>query len=507
MSKNNFMFGAGTSHFQIGENNNTNAKDDFYNAYIKNIKIYKEDYEAESPQIHISDESIDKLIVTLKKIGANSYRFSVPWARINPSEGVFSDDELNRYTLLLNKLRENGITPIVTLHHYTSPQWFRDKGGFYNKKNIQYFLEFTKKIAEISYDGGVEYFVAFNELTNLIGHERLLFLNPNKPIQNAVSNVKFYLNVISAIKSSYNIIHDTYNERNETAKDEIKIYPKVGIASSIWEYVSYSGRFQNIYDILNNLIFYLPEWLLRKHTDFIGINFYGVANKPFIDHFPKWLRPLYNNIIAKDVENINNSYSISEKPFNWILKPEHIKRILERLNKIYGKIGKEILITEIGTYGDKEDDVCKFYDIIFKSLEEYIIIQKIHELLNNNNIKTKKLLELIGVTIWSIVDNTEWDMGHVPHFGISSYDNTTRIYKIKERAENVENGFKSIKEIYNIFEEVIKKKATPYEFLDTLLSQDTDDNYILLKEIIKGNEDLKNELINMKNKMLAGRRR
>jgi len=69
-------------------------------------------------------------IALLAQLGFNTYRFSIEWARIEPEEGEFSLAALDHYRRMLAACHENGITPMVTLHHFTSPRWLMTCGGW-----------------------------------------------------------------------------------------------------------------------------------------------------------------------------------------------------------------------------------------------------------------------------------------------------------------------------------------------------------------------------------------
>jgi beta-glucosidase len=63
-------------------------------------------------------------------LGHNAHRFSVEWARIEPSDGVFDREAILHYRKVLGALRERGLTPFITLWHFTLPLWFAESGGF-----------------------------------------------------------------------------------------------------------------------------------------------------------------------------------------------------------------------------------------------------------------------------------------------------------------------------------------------------------------------------------------
>lgn len=77
-----------------------------------------------------------------KELGHNAHRFSVEWARIEPEEGKFNEREIEHYREVLKALRARGLTPFITIWHFTLPQWFADKGGFENKNSPEIFARY-----------------------------------------------------------------------------------------------------------------------------------------------------------------------------------------------------------------------------------------------------------------------------------------------------------------------------------------------------------------------------
>ncbi len=56
-------------------------------------------------------------------IGCDSFRLSVEWARVMPERGVVDRTALDRYRSIVDGCVERGLTPLVTLHHFTHPAW------------------------------------------------------------------------------------------------------------------------------------------------------------------------------------------------------------------------------------------------------------------------------------------------------------------------------------------------------------------------------------------------
>ncbi|MCL2181812.1 MAG: family 1 glycosylhydrolase, partial [Treponema sp.] len=66
----------------------------------------------------------------MAEMGISIYRLSVEWARLEPQKGVYDEEAVQWYRRLLEYMKSKGITPLLTLHHFTNPMWFENEGGF-----------------------------------------------------------------------------------------------------------------------------------------------------------------------------------------------------------------------------------------------------------------------------------------------------------------------------------------------------------------------------------------
>ena len=64
----------------------------------------------------------------LADAGLNAYRFGIEWARIEPVPGAFSRAELAHYRRMIDTALELGLTPVVTLNHFTAAAVVRRRG-------------------------------------------------------------------------------------------------------------------------------------------------------------------------------------------------------------------------------------------------------------------------------------------------------------------------------------------------------------------------------------------
>ena len=119
-----FLWGAASSAHQV-EGNNTNS--DWWAWEQGGGRVIGDDVSGlATDHYHRFEEDFD----LAKKYCQNTHRLSIEWARIEPQPGRFSAREFDHYEQVLRALRKRRIKPMVTLHHFTNPQWFAARGGW-----------------------------------------------------------------------------------------------------------------------------------------------------------------------------------------------------------------------------------------------------------------------------------------------------------------------------------------------------------------------------------------
>ncbi|RSM43179.1 glycoside hydrolase family 1 protein [Amycolatopsis balhimycina DSM 5908] len=135
-----FLWGASTAAHQI-EGNNVNS-----DWWVREQRI---------PQLDRSGDACDSYhryaedMRLLAEVGLTAYRFSVEWARIEPAEGHISRAELTHYRRMITTALELGLTPVVTLHHFTHPRWFAEDGGWMGPNAIDRFRRYVEAVSSI----------------------------------------------------------------------------------------------------------------------------------------------------------------------------------------------------------------------------------------------------------------------------------------------------------------------------------------------------------------------
>jgi len=80
--------------------------------------------------------------------GQNAHRFSVEWSRIQPTPDTWDEDALEKYRAMLRGLKERGMTPMVTLHHFSDPLWAYEQGAWENPEMVAWFEKFVRKTVQ-----------------------------------------------------------------------------------------------------------------------------------------------------------------------------------------------------------------------------------------------------------------------------------------------------------------------------------------------------------------------
>ncbi len=150
-----FFIGAATAPHQV-EGNNTNS--DCWAAEQMRHTNYAE------PSLDACDHyhKYEQDIRLLAEAGLNAYRFGVEWARIEPEEGRFDAAQLEHYRAVIRCCKQNGVEPIVTLHHFSSPKWLIAKGGWEAESTPADFTRYVRYVMK-GLGGELRYVCTINE--------------------------------------------------------------------------------------------------------------------------------------------------------------------------------------------------------------------------------------------------------------------------------------------------------------------------------------------------------
>ncbi|MEB8341420.1 glycoside hydrolase family 1 protein [Streptomyces endophyticus] len=161
-----FLWGASTAPHQI-EGNNLNS--DFWASEGRVPGMERSGDACDSYHRYAEDMRL------LADAGLTAYRFGIEWARIEPLPGHISRAELAHYRRMIDTAVGLGLTPVVTLHHFTSPLWFAQEGGWLGDRAVGRFRAYVEAVCPIL--DGVEWVVTMNEpnmLAIMVGMARAM---------------------------------------------------------------------------------------------------------------------------------------------------------------------------------------------------------------------------------------------------------------------------------------------------------------------------------------------
>jgi beta-glucosidase len=367
-----FLWGAATSAHQI-EGNNINS-----DWWAWENSIQRQDFlinSGKKPEDYMSGIACDSYnrfdedFALAQELNHNATRLGIEWARIEPKEGFFDEEELDHYEKVLQSAKSHGLTTFVTLHHFTNPLWFAKKGGFADKNNVQDFVNYVDVVAE-RLSQHVDFWITINEPEVYATHAYFYgMFPPNK--KSLISTYRTIKNLILAHNLSAPLLREKTGKPVSMAYHLSDLIP-TSILSSPTTFVAH--YLSNEY-ILNRTI---------SNCDFIGVNYYNHHHVGILG----FRKHSHSNHDHTDL--------------GWGIHPDGLERVLLRLKKY----NKPIYITENGLADARDLKREKFIKdhlfYIHKAIEQGAAVK--------------------GYLHWSLVDNFEWAEGFGPRFGLIEID-------------------------------------------------------------------------------------
>lgn len=150
-----FLMGASTSAHQVEGNN---VSSDWWALENRADTFVSEPSGDAADSFHRWPQDMD----LLRELGFTAYRFGIEWARIEPERGRISRAAVEHYRAMVRGAVERGLTPVVTLHHFTSPRWFSELGGWLAPEAPELFASYARTATEIL-GAGVRHVATINE--------------------------------------------------------------------------------------------------------------------------------------------------------------------------------------------------------------------------------------------------------------------------------------------------------------------------------------------------------
>ena len=159
---NNFLWGAAASAPQTEGHSLLNGKS--ATTWDKWFEMNPEKFNNNQGPSDTSNtyEMYHEDVLDMKKIGMNSYRTSISWARLLPDGKTLNPEAVEFYRSYFQDMLDNDIKPIINLFHFDMPWWLMEKGGWENRESVDDFAFYAKTAFE-QFGDLVHDWTTFNE--------------------------------------------------------------------------------------------------------------------------------------------------------------------------------------------------------------------------------------------------------------------------------------------------------------------------------------------------------
>ena len=359
-------------------------------------------------------------IAVIAALGLNAFRFSVEWARIEPENGEISTAQLDHYSRMVDTCLRHGIEPVVTLHHFTSPQWLiRHNGGWRSPDTAQRFADYAATVMARLGDR-VTWVCTINEANTplLLAYSGLL----------PASALGKLAETNSLAAKAFGVTDDKFCPFFPAASDEKAVevvgqahrlavdsvhattpQARVGVTLALQEIAAEPGG-EEAADRAD-------EFVNRRYLRDMGAvgDFVGVQTYTRVVFGPDGIKPPAGQVSDNGLE----------------LAPGALTATCRQAQAI---TGLPVLVTEHGVdFGDAND-----------GLRVALIEDTLRELAP----AIADGLDVRGYLHWSLIDNFEWFNGYHGHFGLLGNDRKTQRRWIRPSAIRYgsiarANGFES----------------------------------------------------------------
>ena len=408
-----FLLGAATAAHQVEGNN---IYSDYWAQEHMEFTSFAEPSGLAVDHYHRFEEDI-KL---MSAAGLNAYRFSIEWARIEPKQGKFDAEKIEHYRKVLQCCRANGIEPIVTMHHFSSPKWLIEKGGWEAETTVGYFADYCKYVIEQLGDE-INYVCTINEAnmglqlaaiaekfmkmmkataakkregvgTNLEGQVQVgLNISPMKRMaKQAEENVKVFgtdkpQTFVSMRTREGDILVMKAHQAAKAAMKAVKPSLLIGLTLSLHDIqILPGGETAADKEWEEEFSHYLPY---IKDDDFLGVQNYT--------------RSIYG---ANGQEP--NPEGARTTQMGYENYPEALEHVVRR---VHNELKIPLIVTENGIATSEDSEREAFIEKALAGVQNCI----------SDGIPVK------GYCYWSLLDNFEWQKGFSMTFGLIDVDRTT----------------------------------------------------------------------------------
>jgi beta-glucosidase len=370
-------------------------------------------------------------VALMKRLGQNSYRFSIAWSRVFPrGRGKPVRAGIDFYSRLVDELLAAGIMPAITLYHWDLPQALQDAGGWENRDTADYFVDFANTMFEALGDRA-KFWITHNEpwcasfLSNYLGKHA-----PGKT--SFTTAVRVAHNLLVSHAKAVRLFRDDHPNAGRIGIT-LNLAPGYPRGDADEDAVRRADGYHNRWFLdpvfrgwypKDMLDFFASKSLLEgvderdrelfasAKVDFLGVNYYS--------------RALVNRSTAQPLEleqSIPKGAAVTD--MGWEIYPEGLYDLLMRLHRDYG--GPELYVTENGA-------ACKDQEVRDGIVEDADRLRYLRLHFEQAHRAIADGVRLKGYYVWTLMDNFEWAFGYSKLFGIVRCDFKTQVRTPKRSA-------------------------------------------------------------------------
>jgi len=346
-------------------------------------------------------------LAALQLIGANFYRLGVEWSRLEPAPGVWDEAAAARYREMFAALRAAGITPMVTLFHFTLPTWVAARGGWDWDGAPEALAAFAGR-AGAAFGGEVDWWCTINEPNVLVAKSYLAGQWPP-----AARDPARAARVLAATMRAHGLMTRALRDQDRTDADGDGHATRVGIAQNLRLFDPHSAR--PIDGIVAGVAdwFYDESFLDAVTLGRIRVVLPGVADidepfPPLAGSFDYLGINYYTRDLIVGSLRGDEHYRTAAAPgqprndLGWEIYPEGLYRLLVR----YARRGWPLFVTENGVADGRDVQRADFLRAHLYAVDR----------------ARADGVDVIGYLHWSLIDNFEWSHGFHGRFGLFKVD-------------------------------------------------------------------------------------
>lgn len=381
-----FYWGCATSSHQV-EGNNTN----------------NQWWAWEQVGGHIGDGSVSGLacdhynrfeedFALARELGHNAHRLSIEWSRIEPEEGRWDRAEVDHYKRVMESLHRHGLTPFVTLHHFTNPLWVERGGGWTNPRMIDRIARYAGFMARELGDL-VPFWLTINEPMVVAGACYIAGAHPPGK-QDLAMGLQAARHLLLAHGRMYQAIKEAalHNPQAGPVLNMTDVQPAsnsqedrqtAALFDQFWNEYFLAGIETGTVGPPAGAGEEAPG--VKRSWDLIGLNYYS---RSLIRRGPP----------PTGIEQVPPPEGAEHSTMGWEVYPEGLHHCLLRLKRY----GRPIYVTENGIATGDDEQRCR-----------YIVrhLQQAHRAIGEG-------ADLRAYLHWTFTDNFEWAEGWTQKFGL-----------------------------------------------------------------------------------------